>query len=592
VCFCPLLKLSLLFKSQGEGVVLRKFSKKWIFAVGCVLVFVLLWKPLSYAQADSLTEKVDRLFVSWDKPDSPGCALGIIQDGKLIYARGYGMANLEHNIPITSKSVFRIGSTSKQFTAMCLALLEEEGKLSLDDSINIFFPQMPDYAEDVTIRHLIHHTSGLRDYLTLAEIAGIRDDDYFTDAEVVDLLARQKELNFKPGEEHLYSNSGYFLLSQIVKKVSGKFLREYAAEKIFQPLDMTNTHFHDDHTKIVINRASGYAPKKGGGFVISMTTLPMTGDGGVFTSVEDLFLWDLNFYDNKLGNSGQALIKKMQTPGGLNSGEQLDYAFGLGIGEYKGLTMVSHGGAFVGFRADMIRFPEQRFSVICLANLSAFNPSVMAKRVADIYLADLFKEKTEDKKTPSPEKSEIIKLSELELKTKTGNYYDRERDVLWTVVLRKGQLQVRAPFTRFMISPVSPKRFIAEEVPFRLEIEFEKKEESQSYILNAWQEGKKQGMYESIEFVEPTPEELEVYIGKYYSEELNTAYYLRLKKGKLFMRHENPHKSYPQSALKPTFIDRFQVERWKLNFFRNEKKDIIGFKVNAGRVQNILFEKQ
>jgi hypothetical protein len=254
--------------------------------------------------------------------------------------------------------------------------------------------------------------------------------------------------------------------------------------------------------------------------------------------------------------------------------------------------MISHGGAFVGFRADMIRFPEQRFSVICLANLSTFNPSVMAKRVADIYLADLFKEKTEDKKTPSSEKSEIIKLSELELKTKTGNYYDRKRDVLWTVVLRKGQLQVRAPFTRFMISPVSPKRFIAEEVPFRLEIEFEKKEESQSYILNAWQEGKKQGMYESIEFAEPTPEELEVYIGKYYSEELDTSYFLRLKKGKLFMRHENPHKSYPQAALKPTFIDRFQVERWKLNFFRNERKDIIGFKVNAGRVQNILFEKQ
>jgi len=572
--------------------VLRTFSKKWVFTVGCVLVFLLFWEPLSYAQTGSLTEKVDQLFVSWDKPDSPGCALGIIQDGKLIYARGYGMANLEYNIPITAKSIFRIGSTSKQFAAMCMVLLEEEGKLSLDDSLRKFFPQMPNYAENVTIRHLIHHTSGIRDYLTLAEIAGMRDDDYFSDAEVVDLLARQKELNFRPGEEHLYSNSGYFLLSQIIKKASGKSLREYAEEKIFQPLGMTNTHFHDDHTKIVKNRASGYAPQKGGGFVISMTTLPMTGDGGVFTSVEDLFFWDLNFYDNRLGKSGQALIEKIQTPGVLNSGKKLDYAFGLGIGEHKGLRIVSHGGAFVGFRADMLRFPDQRFSVICLANLSTFNPSVMVKRVADIYLADLFKEESGDKEKTAPDKSKIIKLTESELKNKTGNYYDRERDVLWTVVLVKDQLQVRAPITRFMISPISPTRFVAEEFPIRLEIEFEKNEETQTYVVHAWTEGKKQGMYEPIKVTEPTPEELEVYIGKYYSEELGTAYILRLKKGKLYMRHENPYKSYPKAALKPTFMDSFQVERWKLNFIRNEEKDIIGFKVNAGRVQNILFEKQ
>lgn len=483
---------------------LKTFRKRWFIAVGCIFSFLLLCESLSFAKTDSLIEKVDRLFETWDKQSSPGCALGIIQDGTLIYARGYGMANLEHNIPITSKSVFRIGSTSKQFTAVCMALLEEEGELSLDDSLKKFLPQMPEYAEEITIKHLIHHTSGLRDYLTLAEIAGIRDDDYFTDAEIVDLLARQKELNFRPGEEHLYSNSGYFLLSQIVKKASGKSLREYAEEKIFQPLGMTNTHFHDDHTRIVKNRASGYAPKKGGGFVISMTTLPMTGDGGVFTSVEDLFLWDQNFYDNRLGNSGQALIEKIQTPGVLNNGEKLDYAFGLVVSEYKGLKMVSHGGSFVGFRADMIRFPEQRFSVILLANLSAFNPSVMAIRIADVYLADLFKEKSEEKKKPEPEKPKFIKLSE----------------------------------------------------------------------------------------VEPKPEELKAYVGKYYSEEVDTAYFLRFKNGKLFIRHENPHRSYPKAALKPTFKDRFQVERWKLNFIRNKNEDIIGFKVNAGRVQNIFFEKQ
>ncbi|MEE9502771.1 MAG: serine hydrolase domain-containing protein [Candidatus Aminicenantaceae bacterium] len=570
----------------------KTFRKRWFITVGCILGFVLLWESLSFANTDSLIEKVDRLFETWDKPGSPGCALGIIQDGTLIYARGYGMANLEHNIPLTSKSVFRIGSTSKQFTAVCMALLEEEGALSLDDSLRKFLPQMPKYAEEITIRHLIHHTSGLRDYLTLAEIAGIRDDDYFTDAEVVDLLARQEELNFKPGEEHLYSNSGYFLLSQIVKKASGKSLREYAEEKIFQPLGMTNTHFHNDHTRIVKNRASGYAPKKGGGFVISMTTLPMTGDGGVFTSVEDLFLWDQNFCDNRLGESGQELIGKIQTPGVLNSGEKLDYAFGLEIGEHEGLTMVSHGGAFVGFRADMIRFPEQRLSVICLANLSTFDPSGMARRVADIYLADLIKDKGGDKIKSEPEKPKFIEISEEALKAKTGNYYNKKRDAIWNIVLRKDKLQVRAPFTRFLISPISPTRFVAEGVPFRLEIEFDKNEDGRSYTLHAWQEGSELGTYDLIQVVELKPEELKAYVGKYYSGELDTAYLLRLKKGKIFIRHENPYMSYPKAALKPTFMDRFQVERWKLNFIRNKNEDIIGFKVNAGRVQNIFFEKQ
>ncbi|MGD8537819.1 MAG: serine hydrolase domain-containing protein [Candidatus Aminicenantes bacterium] len=484
---------------------MRTFSQNRIFTLGCALVFVLLGITSGYANTDSLIEKVDKLFVSWNKPDSPGCALGIIRDGKLIYARGYGMANLEYNIPITPKSIFRIGSTSKQFVAMCMVLLKEEGKLSLDDSLRKFLPQMPEYAAEITIRQLILHTSGIRDYLTLAEIAGIREDDYFTDAEVVDLLARQNELNFPPGEQHLYSNSGYFLLSQIVKKVTGKSLREYADEKIFQPLGMTHTHFHDDHTEIVKNRASGYAPKKGGGFVISMTTLPMTGDGGVFTSVEDLFLWDQNFYDNKLGNSGQELIEKIQTPGVLNSGKKLNYAFGLNIGTYRGLPIVSHGGSFVGFRADMIRFPEQKFSVICLANLSRFNPCVMARRVADIYLEDLYTKKSAAKK-PADKKPRSKELSESDFK--------------------------------------------------------------------------------------PTPDELKVYVGKYSSEELDAAYILRLKKGKLFMQHENPHKNYSRIALKPTSRDGFRVAGFKLSFIRDEKKDIVGFKLNAGRVRNIFFEKQ
>ncbi|MFB3126207.1 MAG: serine hydrolase domain-containing protein, partial [Candidatus Acidiferrales bacterium] len=250
---------------------------------GCtVLVLVLT----SLASADTLTNRVDKVFAQWDKPGSPGCALGVIKGGELIYKRGYGMANLEHNIPISSTSVFRIGSTSKQFSALSILLLVEEGKLSLDDNIRKYLPEMPDYGSPVTIRHLIHHSSGIRDYLTLMSLVGKGDDDFYTDEDVVVMLARQRELNFNPGDRFLYSNSGYFLLSQIVKRASGQSLREYAAEKIFGPLGMQNTHLHDDHTLIVQSRASGYSPRKDGDYQINMTTLGMVGDGGVFTTVE------------------------------------------------------------------------------------------------------------------------------------------------------------------------------------------------------------------------------------------------------------------------------------------------------------------
>lgn len=459
--------------------------------------------------SDLRTKEVDKIFAGWDKPDSPGCALGIIKDGRFVYKRGYGMANLEYGIPLTSQSVFRIGSTSKQFTAMCIVLLEEEGKLSVNDSLKKYFPEMPEYAESITIRHLLHHTSGVRDYLTLMSLMGARDDDFFTDPEVVDMIVRQKELNFVPGEEFLYSNSGYFLLAEIVKRVTGDSMRVYAEDKIFKPLGMIHTHFHDRHTQIVKNRASGYGSGKDGAFWINMTNLGMIGDGGVFTSVDDLLLWDLNFYDNKLGKADQSLIEKMQIPGILNNGESRGYAFGLDISEYKGLKMVSHGGSFVGFRADMIRFPEQKFSVIVLANLGRINPSRLAKQVADIYLAEQFKP---EKKKPEAAKTPVKKPS-----PKTGTKIPSE-----TLDMKK----------------------------------------------------------------------LGEYVGDYYSEELDVIYRIILKKDKMFLQHENPHRDYPGGILIEQQKDRYNVGRLILKIYRDNRNNVTSFTVNAGRVKNIRFVKQ
>ncbi len=274
-------------------------------------------------------DAVDEVFAAYDHTDTPGCALGVVQGGDLAYARGYGMANLDYGIAITPQTVFRTGSVAKQFTAAAIAIAARDGALSLDDPVKKWIPTLPTYPSDPTVRHMVHHTSGLRDYLTLMSLKGLRRDDFYTDAEVRAVVSRQRELNFAPGAEHLYSNSGYFLLGQIIREATGRSLREYAQEKIFGPLGMAHSHFHDDHNHVVRSRATGYAPVDDG-YRISMTTLDMVGDGGVFTSIEDLVHW-VNALDfDGLDNGLSAML---EVRGVLNSGDTIPYAFGQTHGE-------------------------------------------------------------------------------------------------------------------------------------------------------------------------------------------------------------------------------------------------------------------
>ncbi|MBL4569275.1 MAG: beta-lactamase family protein [Flavobacteriaceae bacterium] len=343
-----------------------------------LLLVLFSFSIISFGQLKE-SQAIDSIFAQFNKADVPGCALGIIKDGKLIYAKGYGMANMEYQIPNDANSVFRIGSTSKQFTAACIVLLAEKGKLKLDNKLDQYFPDFPKYANSISIRNLLNHTSGIRDYLTISYLKGLGDDDYYKDNDIMNWLVNQSDLNFKPGEEYLYSNSGYWLLGQIVEKVSGKNMADFAQKEIFEPLGMNNTHFHNDHTQIVKNRASGYVPNGKDNYKISMTTLDMIGDGGIFTTINDIKKWDDAYYSSNV-------LKKefwnvMTQQGVLNNGEVISYASGLGIGKYKGLKTIRHGGAFVGFRADLLRFPEQRLSIAIFANRGDASPSRMANKL-------------------------------------------------------------------------------------------------------------------------------------------------------------------------------------------------------------------
>jgi CubicO group peptidase (beta-lactamase class C family) len=401
-------------------------------------------RPVDTAEKAAAHPAVDAVFSAYDRADAPGCALGVIRDGEFVYRRGYGMASLEYSVPLDSGSVFRIGSTSKQFTAAAILLLAEEGKLGLDDDVRTHLPELRDYGTPITIRQLLHHTSGIRDYLALMALAD-REGEGLTEREALALIARQEKLNFAPGARFLYSNSGYFLLALIVERVSKQTLAEYAADRIFTPLAMKRTHFHDDHAVWVPHRAQGYAPK-GDVFVLSMTTLDLVGDGGVFTTIDDLGRWDANFYGNRLGAGGTRLIEQLLAPGHLASGKELRYTAGLGRMEHRGLDVVLHGGAFVGFRAEMIRVPAHRFSVIVLCNRADAQPTKLGLDVLDIYLADhLGPDKGTDLKWHKADETEREPLKPADLppealRSFAGTYHSGELDISYDFEERDGSL--------------------------------------------------------------------------------------------------------------------------------------------------------
>ena len=546
-----------------------------------LFIVLLLFFSIAAAAADIKKDEVDRLFSQWDRRDTPGCALAIIKDGKIVYKRGYGSANLEYAMPITPQSVFYVGSVSKQFVAMSIALLAKQEKISLDDNIRRHVPELPDYGTPITVLNLIHHTSGLRDYLALLGIAGL-DFGSFHEEDVLELIVRQKELNFKPGEEYLYSNSGYFLLGLIVKRASGKTLREFAQENIFKPLGMKNSHFHDDYTQLIKNRAWGYFPGGRSGYKNFLSTFDCVGSGGLYTTVEDLFLWDQNFYHCRVG--GKELIELMETPGKLGNGKKLDYAFALVVGSYKGLKTISHGGALGGFRAHLVRFPEQSFSVICLSNLSTFNPARLSFQIADIYLAGVFREELKKE-----EKVKFIKLPEEKLKEKAGIYVHPESGEMMSVIFDKKEQRLVCSVSAqsFPLAAVSETEFKALDAPLRFLIKFER-EADNPFLIKLFAEDEEPKTYQFVELVKPRPEQLEEYQGEYFSKELQVTFRLALLEGKLYLIRKNA----PRTLLQPAPKDIFSAPGLSLRFVRDEEDKISSFTLNAGRIRNLRFIKK
>ncbi|MEO7085088.1 MAG: serine hydrolase domain-containing protein [Gemmatimonadaceae bacterium] len=404
------------------------------------------------ALPDSLARWVDSIFAPYSSVRTPGCAVGVTDHGALVFTKGYGSADLEHETPITADTRFYIASLSKQFTAMSIVLLAQEHKLSLDDPIQKWVPEVPSFGVTITLNHLLHHTSGLRDYFTLLAVSGWPMDGLLTEAQFLNLVAHQKSLNFQPGEEFLYSNTGYALLSIVVRRASGQSLRDFAAARIFTPLGMTHTEFRDDHTELIPERALGYQPE-GTSFRISQPQFDVVGDGGVYSTVGDLAKWDANFQSFAVG--GASSIAMLQEPGRLNDSTTIPYALALSVGQYRGLNTFSHGGAYGGYRSTLLQFPEKKLSVITLCNTAAAAPA-LAEEVGGVFLGlvaeraslaasslstSLFAAGTDvtpaDSIGPRRRADQVSRMA--------GSYYSDELELPVTLTARDGSLILQRP---------------------------------------------------------------------------------------------------------------------------------------------------
>ncbi|HUX08624.1 MAG TPA: serine hydrolase domain-containing protein [Acidobacteriota bacterium] len=405
-------------------------------AIALILISIIALATGSAAGQDEKAAKVDELFAQWNKPESPGAAVGVLKDGEVVFIKGYGCANLEYGVPISPATVFDLASVSKQFCALAIMMLADENKLSLDDDIHKYIPEVPDFGRTITIRHLLHHTSGLRDWPATLGIGGWRMDDVIAFEQILKMVRHQQSLNFDPGDEYTYSNTGYNLLAETVARVSGKSFRAYCDEKIFKPLGMDRTHFHDNHAEVVHNRAYSYHNDPNDGYFKAVENLTALGSSSLYSTVEDLMKWLANYEKGTAGGPG--VLERMSEQGVLNNGERISYARGLVVEDYRGMKSISHGGSWGGFRTDLVMFPEQRLGVVVLCNLSNMRAGLLSRKVAEIFLAMEPDTEGPDRERPETASYDIDPAA---LNEYAGTYYSPELDTSYAIAVEEGRLK-------------------------------------------------------------------------------------------------------------------------------------------------------
>jgi CubicO group peptidase (beta-lactamase class C family) len=531
--------------------------------------------------------KVDALFSSFNKPGTPGCALGLMKDGDLVYKQGYGLANLEHNVAISPSTTFYIASLAKQFTGLAVALLASQGKIDLDTNIRTYLPHTPDFGHTMSVQHLLYHTSGLRSDIFLLMLAGWRIEDVITQEDVIELFKNQRELDFAPGEEFSYCGTGYSLLAEIVSAASGQRFPEFCADHMFAPLGMINTHFESDPMALIPGRADAYLAVGESEYKKAVLTISILGGTGLYTTIEDLALWDENFYTGRVG--GPAAFEMMQTPGVLNSGEALSYAFGLSIGQHLGRKTLSHGGDSSGIHCYMLRFPDEHLSIAILGNVSTLRASALAHDVADIVLESA--DKSEEPIPDTPAEPTIIDLSLEFLESRSGRYFDTKSAAFVDLLLKEAKLSVYG----YELSATSEDAFFFTQHPEATVLFSHGETDTLSVTIDI---GNGPSSYKKVHPIAPSAEDLAAFVGSYRSAELDVVWHVSSDNEKLSIHRRRHGESVLTSVCQDVFVDPWIGDimhgkaQWVIAFDRTSGC-VSGLRVTAagGRGRNLRFDK-
>lgn len=537
-------------------------------------------QPGVTAVPDSIVSRIDRTFAAVSGSQGPGCAVGVSQDGKPALTRAYGLANLEYGVPNTPETIFESGSVAKQYTAAAVMLLVGDGKLSLDDDIRKHLPEVPAFGTTITIRHLLTHTSGLRDQWGLLGLKGVGPgSQVHTLPLILDLVSHQKSLNFDPGSEYLYSNTGYVLAAIIVQRASGMSFAKFSEERLFKPLGMTNTRWRDDFTRVVKNRATAYDGNAERGFTTDMPFTNVHGNGGLLTTVGDVLTWNAWLDAPSALPGGAAVVSALQTPMVLTSGKPITYALGLTVSSQGGIREVTHGGSTAGYRTWVARYPDNKLSVAVLCNSATVNPTALGVATANLFLRRASRAMqaviAADSMRPA--------LGAAELGRYAGMFRAANPEMLFVTVVKDGKLATTFPAPR-VLSPVGADRFT---IPGQGELtyRFSNDKVRDAVLVN----GTDTTIFQPIAAATPKGAALAAYAANYWSDELDLRVTVALSDTMLVIKR----RPADEARLFPTFRDGFvSPQMGTVIFTRDVRGRVNGFGIWAGRVRNVHFTRE
>ncbi|MEM6377103.1 MAG: serine hydrolase domain-containing protein [Bacteroidota bacterium] len=553
-------------------ILLRKITLLLCFCSGSFFLHAQKITP-------EITQKIDGLFSAWEESEMPGGVIGIVENGELVWSKAYGMASLEYDVPNTTETIFNIASVSKQITAFSMVLLEQQGKLSLDDEVRKHLKEMPDFGKKITIRQLLHHTSGLRNFQNMLSMAGWRSGESMTNEDLLRYLSQQRDLNFDPGAEYLYCNTGFNIVTAIVERITGQSFQDWTQENIFQPLGMTNSSYREDLERIHKNTATSYDGDAKNGFEQPLKYWTYMGNGNVYTTVDDLTKWMNNFRNPTLG--GKEGIEKLVTPGVLKNGEELTYGLGIWLGENSGVKRYSHGGSVGGYRSNMVYFPEQDKGIILITNFSTANPGGKVFAIADMILADVVTPRNNNASSQSNKiERKAVTFNQVRFQDFVGKYFvdgvivELSLDAGVPKIFAQGQLPAPIPLT-----PSSDTTFFSEAIGLDLMLAGN----GEDIRMQVMFQGDRNRGFKIAQFIPSA-----ALTGVYYSPELDTRYTVFEEDGRLMVKHPR-HETF---ELIPR-NDRLYATAYFFNDVEVVKAGelVAGFRVSNGRVRNMWFAK-